>query len=222
MKEVVIGVVATQVQAEAIVFRLHALGFSSHHISLLFPDERRTTAGARKRGVRAPNGAVAGGAVSLALGLLAGLGTLALPGLGPLIAAGPIMEALSAATVGATMGSVVAVLVGMGVSEYQAKRYEQRLRTGHVLVSVHTESAAERKQVFAMFKQLGAMDMGAQEEESCLVAGEWGHQFLMPPLDGFATDDGRSPRSTASTTRSDPALSAFASARWSARTSGAK
>jgi hypothetical protein len=174
MKKAVIGIVPTQVQAEVIVSRLHALGFSSNDISLLFPDERGTKEFAHEHHTKAPEGAIAGvgagGVAGGTLGLLAGLGTLAIPGLGPFIAAGPILSVLSGAALGATMGGVVGALVGMGVPEYEAKQYEGKLRTGYILISVHTESAEERKQAVDMFKRLGAAGIGTRTEASVPAA----------------------------------------------------
>jgi hypothetical protein len=170
MKRAVIAIVPTLVQAEVIVSRLHALGFSSDDISLLFPDERGAKEFGHEHNTKAPEGAIAGagagGAAGGTLGLLAGIGALAIPGLGPFIAAGPLLAALSGAAVGATMGGVVGALVGMGIPEYEAKQYEGKLRTGNILLSVHTESAEERKEVVNMFKRLGATDLGTQAEAS--------------------------------------------------------
>jgi hypothetical protein len=170
MKKAVIGIVPTETQAEVIVSRLHALGFSSNDISILLPDERGTKEFAHEHHTKAPEAAVAGGSAGGAaggvLGLLAGLGSLAIPGLGPFIAAGPILAALSGAAVGAAMGGVVGALVGFGIPEYEAKQYEGKLRSGNILVSVHTESAAERKQATDVFRRLGASDIGTQTEAS--------------------------------------------------------
>lgn len=170
MKKAVIAIVPTRTQAENIVSRLHALGFTIDDISVLFPDERGTKEFAHENNTKAPEGAVAGvtagGAAGGTFGLLAGLGTLAIPGLGPFIAAGPILAALSGAAVGATVGGVVGTLVGMGIPEYEARQYEGKLRSGNILVSVHTESAEARREAVEVFKRFGASDIGTQSEST--------------------------------------------------------
>jgi hypothetical protein len=170
MKKAVIAMVSTQANAESIVSRLHALGFSSDDISILFPDTRGSKEFAHENNTKAPEGAVAGattgGAAGGTLGLLAGIGTLAIPGLGPFIAAGPLLAALSGAAVGATFGGIVGTLVGLGIPEYEARQYEGRLRSGNILVSVHTESADARREAVEVFKRFGATDIGTQPESA--------------------------------------------------------
>ena len=97
-------------------------------------------------------------------GLLAGIGALAIPGLGPLIAAGPIMGALSGLGAGGVVGGVVGALVGSGIPEYEAKFYEGRLRDGNILLAVHTENADIRKRVLHVFRQMGVRDVSTQTE----------------------------------------------------------
>jgi hypothetical protein len=170
MKKAVIAIVPTRTQAENIVARLHAIGFTIDGISVLFPDERGTKEFAHENSTKAPEGAVAGvtagGAAGGTFGLLAGLGALAIPGLGPFIAAGPILSALGGVAVGATVGGVVGTLVGMGIPEYEARQYEGKLRSGNILVSVHTESAEARREAVEVFKRLGASDIGTQSEST--------------------------------------------------------
>lgn len=125
-------------QAEIIVNNLKLAGFSNNDISVLFPDKTTSKDFAHEKHTKAPEGAAIGGTVGLSigavLGLLAGIGSLAIPGVGPLIAAGPIMGALSGAAVGAATGGLTGALVGLGIPEYEAKRYEGKIKGGNVLI----------------------------------------------------------------------------------------
>jgi hypothetical protein len=136
--------IATSVnQAERIVERLQASGFPSSDISVLLPDTSGTGDFGHVKSTKASEGiatgATTGGIAGGAIGLLAGIGALAIPGLGPFIAAGPIMAALSGAAVGATAGGIVGGLIGLGIPEIEAKRYEDSLKKGNYLISVHGE-----------------------------------------------------------------------------------
>lgn len=156
-------------QAERIVDELKAAGFSNNDISALLPDKCSTKEFAHEKGTKAPEGAVTGagtgGVLGGVLGWLAGIGSLAIPGVGPLIAAGPIMAALSGAAVGATAGGLIGALVGMGIPEYEAKRYESRLREGRILLSVHSENSDETKRAKEIFERAGAEDIATAGEE---------------------------------------------------------
>src|SRR5664279_4381543 len=129
-------------QAEQIVERLQTSGFPVSEISVLLPDTEGKHDIGHVKATKAPEGAttgaVAGGVTGGVLGLLAGIGALAIPGVGPFIAAGPIMAALSGAAIGGTTGGIVGVLVGLGIPEIEAKRYEEKLKSGNYLISVHT------------------------------------------------------------------------------------
>lgn len=150
-------------QAEQIVERLEASGFPKVEISVLLPD----TGGKHDVGhviaTKAPEGAVtggtAGGVAGGVLGLLAGIGALAIPGVGAFIAAGPIMAALSGAAVGAATGGVVGGLIGMGIPEIEAKRYEEKLKTGNYLIAVHTHDGKEKDRAEKIFEDAGAEDI---------------------------------------------------------------
>jgi len=159
-----------EAQAVTIVDRLKAAGFSNNDISVLLPDKGSTREFAHEKGTKAPEGALTGagtgGVLGGVLGWLVGIGALAIPGLGPFIAAGPIMAALSGAAIGATTGGVVGALVGMGIPEYQAKRYEARLREGRILISVHSDNSDETKRAKEIFEQAGAEDIASSSEES--------------------------------------------------------
>ena len=155
--------------ATQIVSRLKAAGFSDNDISALFPDKASTRDFAHEKNTKAPEGATigagAGGVVGGTVGLLAGLGMLAIPGLGPFIAAGPIMAALSGLGVGAAVGGLTGALVGMGVPELEAKRYEGKVKDGNILLSVHSENAAEVKRAKEIMEAAGAQDITTSAEK---------------------------------------------------------
>jgi hypothetical protein len=170
MKNSVIGVAETQIQAERIVEDLQRVGLPASEISVLFPDKRGTRDFAHEHNTKAPEGAIAGvgagGAVGGTLGLLAGIGALAIPGVGPLIAAGPIMAALSGAAAGAAVGGIAGTLVGLGIPEIEAKTYEGKLRGGNILIAVHTEDGDTEKRAKRVFEQHGAHDVSVTGESS--------------------------------------------------------
>jgi hypothetical protein len=162
-KKSVLAIVPSSSQAERIVDQLRAAGFSSGDISVLFPDKRDGKSFAHEKHSKAPEGASAGGSagglVGGALGWLAGIGMLAIPGIGPFIAAGPIMAALSGAAIGAAVGGLTGALIGLGIPEYEAKRYEGMIRDGNILISVHTELVQEVRRAKEIFKMGGAHDI---------------------------------------------------------------
>jgi hypothetical protein len=169
-KQAVIGLVSTQAQAEKIVNELTRSGFASNDVSVLFPDKQGTRDFAHEKNTKAPEGAItgagAGGALGGTLGLLAGIGALAIPGLGPFIAAGPIMAALSGAAAGAAVGGLTGALIGLGIPEIEAKQYEGKVRDGNILLSVHTDSADERTRAKKILEQAGATDVVSTGEKS--------------------------------------------------------
>jgi len=168
MKKAVVCIVATQPQAEALVTDLEAMGFPRTDISVLFPNRQDTRGFALENHTKAPEGAIAGvsagGVVGGTFGLLAGIGALAIPGLGPFIAAGPLMAALSGAAAGAAVGGITGALVGMGIPEYEAKTYEGKVKSGGILVAVHTDNLEERKRAEAIFRRRGAHDIATATE----------------------------------------------------------
>jgi hypothetical protein len=170
MDQAVFCIAKTESQADQIVAELKRCGFSNNDISALFPDKRGTRDFAHEQNTKAPEGATAGagagGLLGGTLGWLAGIGALAIPGVGPLIAAGPIMAALGGAAVGATVGGVTGALVGMGIPELEAKRYEGKVRDGNILISVHTDDSEERSEVKEIFKRAGAEDISSSGEAS--------------------------------------------------------
>src|SRR5262245_15665047 len=167
-KKSVFCIAKTDAQAEAIVQDLRASGFSRDDVSVLFPDTTSRRDLAHEGASKAPEGATAGGGAGVgvggALGWLAGIGALAIPGLGPFIAAGPIMAALGGAAVGAAVGGLTGALVGAGIPEYEAKRYEGKIRSGGILLAVHTEDRTERSRVREIFERHHAEDIGTSGE----------------------------------------------------------
>jgi hypothetical protein len=169
MDRAVFGIVKNLEQAESLVLQLQAAGFSDDDISVLLPDKAGTRDFAHEQHTKAPEGATAGagagGLLGGTFGWLVGAGALAIPGLGPFIAAGPILAALSGAALGAAVGGLTGALVGMGIPEYEAKQYEGKIRGGNILVSVHTEDAEQRRLAKDVFERAGAKDVRTTGEE---------------------------------------------------------
>ena len=169
-KKSVFCIATSRGQAEQIVDRLKTANFSNNDISVLFPDKETNRDFAHEKNTKAPEGAVTGagtgGVLGGALGWLVGIGALAIPGVGPFIAAGPIMAALSGAAIGAAAGGVTGGLIGMGIPELEAKRYEGKLKEGNLLISVHTENSAEISRAKDIFKAAGAQDICTTGEAS--------------------------------------------------------
>jgi hypothetical protein len=169
------GIFQTRAGAEAAVDRLTAAGFSNQDVSVLMSDKGGSKDFAAEKNTKAPEGAATGagigGGIGGTLGLLAGIGALAIPGVGPLIAAGPIMGALAGLGVGGTVGGLVGALVGMGIPEYEAKRYEGRVKDGGVLLSVHCESSEEVSRAKDILKAAGADDVASSGEKSVSTHG---------------------------------------------------
>ena len=161
-------------ETEQALDALMAAGFRSDDISILAADSATTKQLATEKHTKAPEGAatgaVAGGAVGGTLGLLAGIGALAIPGLGPFIAAGPIMAALAGLGAGAATGGLVGALVGLGMPEYEAKRYQGRIKDGGILVSVHCDNDAWVKRAEETLKRVGAQDISSTSEEKVRTA----------------------------------------------------
>ena len=167
-KNAVFCIAGRSEQANWIISQLKDAGFSGNDISVLFPDKSTTRNFAHEKNTKAPEGAVAGAgtgaAVGAALGWLAGIGLLAIPGLGPFIAAGPIMAAMSGAAVGGTVGGIAGALVGMGIPEFEAKRYEGFVKDGNILISVHSENSDETSRAKKIFELAGARDISTAGE----------------------------------------------------------
>ena len=169
-KKSVFCITTTRGQAERIVDQLKAANFLNNDISALFPDKGTTRDFAHEKSTKAPEGAVVGagtgGAVGGALGWIAGIGALAIPGVGPFIAAGPIVAALSGAAIGAAAGGITGGLIGLGIPEIEAKRYEGKVKAGNILLSVHTENSEEITRAKEIFTQAGAQDICTTGEAS--------------------------------------------------------
>ena len=164
----VFGIYATPGTAEAGVDHLIAKGFTNAAISVLLPDDESTRAFAHEKSTKAPEGTTAGvatgGVVGGTVGLLAGIGALAIPGVGPLIAAGPIMATLAGLGVGGAVGGLVGALVGMGIPEYEAKRYEGAVKEGGTLLSVHCDTSEQVDMAKASLEETGAKDIASTSE----------------------------------------------------------
>jgi hypothetical protein len=169
-KKSVFCIATSRSQAEQIVERLKIANFSNNDISVLFPDKETSRDFAHEKHTKAPEGiatgASTGGVVGGALGWLVGIGALAIPGVGPFIAAGPILAALSGAAVGATVGGIAGGLIGLGIPELEAKRYENKIKAGNLLISVHTDNSDEIDRAKKIFKEAGAEDICTTGESS--------------------------------------------------------
>jgi len=169
MKKAVIGIVETRDQAELVVDRLQRIAnIGVQDISVLLPDQQGSHTFAHEHHTKAPEGALAGAStgstVGGMLGLLVGMGALAIPGVGPLIAAGPLLSALSGIAAGAMVGGLTGGLVGLGIPEIEAKSYEGRVRGGNILIAVHTESRETQQAAREVLTFAGAHDVGTANE----------------------------------------------------------
>ena len=169
-KKAVFGIYATVASADAATDSLVKSGFSAADVSALLPENLGSKPIATEKNTKAPEGAATGagsGAVlGGTLGLLAGIGALAIPGVGPLIAAGPIMAALAGMGVGGAVGGLTGALIGMGIPEYEAKRYEGRLKKGGILLSVHCDTSEEINRAKEIMKNTHAEDISSTGEAS--------------------------------------------------------
>lgn len=186
MKKSVFGLADSEAQAQQIVQNLESAGFSSSDISVLLADKKGTvvpgytpgrpasepkvgTLGHEKH-TKAPEGATAGavtgGIIGGTIGMLAGIGALSIPGIGPFIAAGPLMAALAGSGVGGGAGLLIGALAGMGIPEFEAKRYQDRLKSGGILISVHSDNSKEVDKASDILKKGGAKDISSSFEKS--------------------------------------------------------
>jgi hypothetical protein len=167
-KTAVFGIYQNEKQAERTVDDLLAAGFSNDDMSVLLPDNQGSKDFAHEKNTKAPEGTTAGvatgGVIGGALGLLAGIGALAIPGVGPFIAAGPIMGALAGLGAGGAVGGLIGALVGMGIPEYEAKRYEGHIKAGGVLLSVHCDTSGEIDRAKDLLKHTGGQDISSSGE----------------------------------------------------------
>ena len=166
----VFGIYPSYTSVEAGVDALKTAGFRNTDISVLFPENVGSKDFAHEKGTKAPEGATTGAGtgaiVGGALGWLAGIGALAIPGIGPFIAAGPIMAALAGVGVGGAVGGITGALIGMGIPEYEAKRYEGRVKNGGSLLSVHSDNSDWTKRAKEILERTGAQDISSTGEAS--------------------------------------------------------
>lgn len=164
----VFGIYRDYADVENAVDALKTAGYRNTDISVLFPENVGTKDFAMKKDTKAPEGAATGAGTGAVigggLGWLAGIGALAIPGLGPFIAAGPIMAALAGAGVGGAVGGITGALVGMGIPEYEAKRYEGRIKEGGILLSVHSDNSEWTKRAKEILERTGAQDISSAGE----------------------------------------------------------
>lgn len=169
-KKSVFCIATSRPQADQIVEKLKSANFSNNDISALFADKGTSHDFAHEKNTKAPEGAVVGagtgGVIGGALGWIAGIGALAIPGVGPFIAAGPIIAALSGVAIGATVGGIAGGLIGLGIPEIEAKRYEGKIKAGNILISVHTDNSAEISRAKDIFTKAGAEDICTTGEAS--------------------------------------------------------
>lgn len=164
------GIYQTYADAEYAVDALRSEGFRNTDVSVLFPENKGTKDFAVEKNTKAPEGTAAGASTGVVvggvLGWLAGIGALAIPGIGPLIAAGPIVAALAGVGVGGAVGGITGALVGMGIPEYEAKRYEGRVKDGGILLSVHCDDRDWTAKAKQILQRTGAQDVASTGEAS--------------------------------------------------------
>jgi hypothetical protein len=169
-KIAVFGLFDTRLELESAIDQLRVEGFREGDISALLPDVASTKELAHEKHTKAPEGAATGagigGAIGGTLGLLVGIGALAIPGLGPFIAAGPIMATLAGAGAGGAVGTLTGALIGMGIPEYEAKRYESWLNKGGALISVHADDGDWAKRAKNVLDRCGARAIDKASEAS--------------------------------------------------------
>src|SRR5580704_4212602 len=160
----VLGIYPNRGSVDNAVDALKVAEFRNTDISVLFPEGSGTKDFAHEKNTKAPEGTVTGAVLGGGLGWLVGIGALVIPGLGPFIAAGPIMAALAGAGVGGAVGGLTGALIGMGIPEYEAKRYEGRVKDGGILLSVHSNTSEEVKRAKAILEGTGAQDISSTGE----------------------------------------------------------
>ena len=162
------GIYPDQTSVSEAVDALKHAGFRNTDISVLFPENAGSKDFGHEKHTKAPEGAVAGASsgaiIGGALGWLAGIGALAIPGIGPFVAAGPILAVLSGIGVGGTVGGFTGALIGVGIPEYEAKRYEGRIRNGGILLSVHCDNSDWVKRAKEVLEHTGANDISTSSE----------------------------------------------------------
>jgi ActD protein len=164
----VFGIYPNAAAVDHAVTALKDAGFRATDISVLFPENVGTKDFAHEKGTKAPEGASTGAGTGMVvggtLGWLVGIGALAIPGVGPFIAAGPIVAALAGAGVGGAVGGIGGALIGMGIPEYEAKRYEGRVLEGGILLSVHSDNSEWTSKAKTILEETGAEDIASAGE----------------------------------------------------------
>jgi hypothetical protein len=177
-KTAVFGIYGSVFVADQATNTLIKSGFSTTDISILVPENTGPSQIGTEKTTKAPEGAAAGASTGAvlggALGLLAGIGALAIPGVGPFIAAGPIMAGLAGLGVGSAVGGLTGALIGMGIPEYEAKRYEGHLKKGGVLLSVHCDTSREIMRAKEILNETGAEDVSSTGESSSSASAKAG------------------------------------------------
>ncbi|MBC7743015.1 MAG: DUF3341 domain-containing protein [Bdellovibrionaceae bacterium] len=183
----VFGIFKTRGEVESAVTMLKSNGFRTSDVSCLLPEEGYAQDLVTTKSTKAPEGAATGAGTGVviggALGLLVGIGAIAIPGIGPFIAAGPIMAALAGMGVGGTVGVVSGALIGYGIPEYEAKRYEGFVKDGGILLSVHVDDSAWAAKAKNILETTGAKDIATSNE----LESDW--EAFTPRYK--AIDDGR-------------------------------
>lgn len=173
-KTSVFGIYGSREAVESAIDTFLKSGFTTSDVSVLLPENLGGKPLATHKDTKAPEGATAGGGAGAVIGgtmgLLAGIGALAIPGLGPFIAAGPIMATLAGIGAGGAVGGFVGALIGMGIPEYEAKRYEARIQKGGILLSVHCDTSDQVKRGKEILKNTGAEDISSTGESSSDVS----------------------------------------------------
>ncbi len=164
----VFGIFSDRPTLEKCVDRLKLDGFRNSDISVLMQNEGQTKDFAHEKATKAPEGATTGATTGILgggiLGWLAGAGALAIPGIGPFVAAGPIMGALAGAGIGGAVGGITGALIGLGMPEYEAKRYESSIKSGGMLLSVHVDDMEWRDKAKKILESFGARDIAVMGE----------------------------------------------------------
>jgi hypothetical protein len=171
MQQALLGTVSGMAQATRVIESLRKAGFSNDDISVLMPDEYGAQELGYEKHSKAPEGFAAGVLVGAflggPLGYLAATGGLAIPGAASLIAAGHLLALLSGAALGGLLGGIIGGLIGLGIPEYEVKKYERKIKYGNTLLSVHTDTGKEARVADEIFKNEGVQDIHHTGEESC-------------------------------------------------------
>ena len=168
MARSVYGIYMNREHGEEAVHAMQAAGFRADDISVLMPENIGSKDVGYEKHTKAPEKAavagVAGGTLGGALGWLIGMGALAVPGLGALVVAGPIVSALAGIGAGSVLGGLTGALVGLGIPEYEAKRYEGRIRSGGALIAVHCDTDGVARRAKDLLAHTGAEDISVTDE----------------------------------------------------------